>query len=238
VLSPDSVAALAAVVCRGETTWRLGPQDETVPSAALGHWRDEVTHVIDLRDGADVARSRWRGAARRQVARAEKAGVTVRRASESCDWAEYFRLYERTVERWGTPLQAYDHRLFELVPQVAGDEALLLLAERSGEACAGAIVFVHGRHAGYWHGASDVHEAPGSANALHWHALEVLEHRGVESYDLLGSGPLPGVVRFKESIGGVPQRVRAVERSKTATKLVRLGRRMATRRRTNGQPSR
>jgi Acetyltransferase (GNAT) domain len=228
--SVSDTMALAKVLAQGEVIWRIGPPDDAIPDAAVPGARDEVTHLIDLRGGARAARDAWKAAARREVGRAERAGVTVRVGHGSDDWNTYRALYEKTVERWETPLTVYADRLFEIIPRVAGDEVLLLLAERGGEACAGAIVFVHGDHASYWHSASDVGVAPGAMNALHWQALERLEGRGVSMYNLLGSGPLPGVVKFKESMGGVPHRIRALVQSTHTVATVRAAKRLLTRR--------
>ena len=229
--SASDTVALARVLADGEVIWRVGPADDAIPDAALPGARDEVTHLIDLREGARAARQAWKAAARREVGRAERAGVTVRVGDRPDDWNTYRALYGKTVARWEAPLTIYADRLFEIIPRVAADEALLLLAERAGEACAGAVVFVHGHHAAYWHAASETRAAPGAMNALQWRALALLEQRGVAWYDLLGSGPLTGVVTFKESVGGVPHRVRALTRSTRAVATVRAAKRLLTRRR-------
>ena len=229
-LSASDTITLAKLLTQGEVIWRVGPADAAIPDAALLGARDEMTHLIDLREGARAAREAWKPAARREVGRAERAGVTVRVGDGPDDWNAYSVLYQKTVERWETPLTIYADRLFEIIPRVAADEALLLLAERAGEACAGGVVFVHGHHAAYWHAASDVRAAPGAMNALQWTALALLEQRRVSWYDLLGSGPLAGVVAFKESVGGVPQRVRALTRSTHTVATVRAAKRLLTRR--------
>ena len=209
-LSGPAMATLAPLLCRGELVWRVGPSDDLIPDAALPGFRDELTHVIDLREGADAARASWSGSARRGVGRAERAGVTIRIGVTSEDWDAYRRLYGRTRDRWDTPLNEHDDSLFGLISKIGGDEALLVLAERAGEACAGAVMFLHGRHASGWHAASDVASASGSFNALQWTVLDILEKRGIDTYDLLGSSGLEGVVKFKLSIGGFPHRVRTV----------------------------
>ena len=230
-LSGGDTSTLASILCQGEVIWRVGPSDELVPDAVLGGARNEVTHVIDLRSGAEAARASWSASARRRVGRAERAGITVRAATGAADWDAYGRIYERTLERWDAPITVYDDRLFEIIPRIAGGEALLVLAEQDGEACAGAIVFLHGRNAAYWHGASDTIRAPGSSNAVQWEVLGMLERQGIETYDLLGSGPLAGVVEFKERIGGVPHRVRTVVRSHPLVAAARTARRQVARRR-------
>ena len=218
---------LAAAVCRGEVIWRVGPADALIPDSALVGAHDEVTHIVDLRDGSEAAQASWKASARHKVGRAERAGVTVRAGGTADDWDAYRRLYGRTLERWDAPLSIHEDHLFEIIPRVAEREALLVLAEREGEACAGTVVFLHERHASGWHAASDTREAPGSFNAVAWHLLEMLERRGVETLDMLGSGPLEGVVVFKESIGGIPHRVRTVIRSHPLMTAARATRRVA-----------
>jgi hypothetical protein len=225
-LAPAELSALASLVCRGEVIWRIGPADESIPDSAVEGARAELTHVVDLRRGAAAARASWDASARRRVGRAARDGLTVRAASTQEDWDAYRRLYRRTVARWDSPLSVYDDSLFQIVPRVAGDEALLMLGERGGEVCAGALMFLHGRTAVGWHGSSDVQGVPGSFNAVQWEALALLESRGIETYDLLGSGPLAGVVAFKQSIGGVPTRVRAVVRSHSLVAAARAARRV------------
>jgi Acetyltransferase (GNAT) domain len=230
-LSTSDTAALAAILAEGDVIWRIGPADDHIPDAAVPGAREETTHLIDLRAGADAARKSWKPSARRAVTRALREDVSVREAACSDDWERYRRLYQKTVTRWKAPLNVYADRLFEIIPRVAGDQVLLLLAERGDQACAGAIVFVHGPVASYWHAAFDVETVPGAANALQWEAIGLLEVRAVETYDLLGSGQLPGVVAFKESIGGVPHRVRALTRSTRTVETVRSAKHLLERRR-------
>ena len=231
--SGSQAELLARILSEGDVVWRIGPHDAYIPDHAVPGARLETTHLVDLRGGAAAARATWKPGARRGVGRAERAGVTVRTGQGADDWDTYRLLYRRTVARWSSPLRVYDDRLFEIVPRVAADEVLLLLAERNGEPCAGAIVFLHGQVASGWHSALDPGVAPGAMNALHWEAIEALERCGVGLYDLLGSGPLAGVVAFKESIGGVPHPVRAVVRSTRAVAVAR-----AAKRRFGPRPSR
>ena len=230
-LSASDTIELAKLLTQGEVIWRVGPADAAIPDAALPGARDEVTHLIDLREGARAARQAWKASARREVGRAERAGVTVRVGDGPDDWNAYRVLYEKTVERWETPLTIYANRLFEIIPRVAADEALLLLAERAGEACAGA---------------SRVRARPPrrllacsigrTGCARRDERVAVDRARGSSSsaasawYDLLGSGPLAGVVTFKESVGGVPHRVRALTRSTHTVATVRAAKRLLTRR--------
>jgi hypothetical protein len=146
-------------------------------------------------------------------------------------WEAYRQLYRSSVERWEHPLFVHRDSLFSLLSARAGRSIRLWLVELDGEPCAGAVVFTHGRYATYWHGATLPSRCPGAANLLHWELLQLLEDDGVRTYDLNGSGPLPGVVRFKETLGARRARVVAYERrhpleraASKARRLVRRGR--------------
>ena len=180
--------------------WRLSPYDQDDASLRPdGH--HDVTHVIDLRDGANAARGRWRSSARQQTRRAERAGVRVREGSTRDDWLAYDALYRMSIERWDQPALLYEKSLFMLLHELATPAVRLFLAEENGRPAAGAVLFVAHRHAVYWHGASVGQEVPGASNLLHWRILERLASQGIELYDLNPSGGHAGVARFKDTLG-------------------------------------
>jgi hypothetical protein len=193
--------------------------------------REEFTHVIDLREGAAAARDRWRAEARRTAARAARLGARVVEGTSRAHWEAYRQLYRSSVERWDRPLFVYGDSLFSHLSTRADRGIRLWLVELGGEPCAGAVVFTHHRYATYWHGATVPDRCPGATNLLHWELLPLLEDEGVHTYDLNGSGPLVGVVRFKETLGARRARVLAYERrhpleraASTAKRLLRGGR--------------
>ncbi|MEZ5102782.1 MAG: GNAT family N-acetyltransferase [Thermoleophilia bacterium] len=186
---------------RRSLLWRIGAVDADLHEVVAPVGRVESTHLIDLADGAEGARSRFRSSAKRSARRAASAGVVVRRATGARDWETYVRLYADTVRRWDTPLGTYDERVFELLADEPGDGVSPLPGGARGRACAGEIVLVHRDHAISWHGATDTSAVPGSFNLLEWEVVGDLAADGVRVYDLNGSAGLEGVVAFKESCG-------------------------------------
>lgn len=180
--------------------WSSCPSDP--PLRAPGVMAD-TTHVIDLRDGADAARARWRSQARREVRAARKAGIAARPAETPADWLAYDALYRETLERWAAPSSVYERSLFELLRVIASPHARLWLAELDGELVAGALMFSAHVNVVGWHSASSK-RGLGAARLIQWEVLGALAADGIESYDLLPSGGHAGVVAFKVSLGASP----------------------------------
>jgi lipid II:glycine glycyltransferase (peptidoglycan interpeptide bridge formation enzyme) len=147
---------------------------------------------------------------RRNVKRAERAGVVVRLGDET-DLPAFHALYRETAERDGfTPRPASYftgmwHALNSERPRLR-----LYLAELDGEPLAAAAVVRVGGHVWYGYGASTSRRRDVRAsNAVQWRALLDAGVSGAEVYDLRGIGPtldpeapLAGLLRFKLGIGG------------------------------------
>jgi hypothetical protein len=205
--------ALADVVLRASAyVWRVGPTDENARSAAPDGGRKEFTQLIDLREGAEAARARWRPSARRAVAQASRRGARLVEGTRRQHWEAYRRLYHASVQRWERPLFTYGDSLFSLLADGADVGIRLWLVELDGEPCAGTVVLVHRRHATSWQGATMPRRCPGAMNFLDWELLQLLADEGVWTYDLGGSAGLSGVVKYKETLGAVGARVVAYER--------------------------
>ena len=168
--------------------------------------------MIDLREGAAAARERWRPEARRAAGRASRRGARLVEGTSASQWDAYAQLYRLSVQRWERPLSTHRDSLFSLLSARADQGVRLWLVELDAEPCAGAVIFTHRRYATYWHGATAPERCSGAANLLHWELLQLLADEGVQTYDLNGSGPLPGVVRFKETLGARRARVLTYER--------------------------
>ena len=170
----------------------------------------EVTHLVDLSDGAEVAGGRWRSKARGSANRARRAGVTVREAARVDDWLAYDALYREALARWNsTTAIVYDRSLFAILAELDSASVRLWLAELDGVVCAGALAFTHRRRAVGWHSVTAPARAPGSANLLQWEMIAAFADEGITTYDLNPSGGRAGVARFKESLGGVPRRLKS-----------------------------
>lgn len=217
VTGDDLEAAHACVLAQqivslGSVVWRRHPRDAHATEISVAGTTIETTHLIDLRQGADAAHTRWKKTAARAAARAERHGAVVRQATSLDDWAAYADLYERMSKRWARPMAVYDQRLFNLLGTLEDRAVELWIAEVNGGVVGGTINFRHGSHVVTWHGISDPSICPGVSNLLDWTMIDVLTERGIATYDLNGSGPNPGVVRYKESIGGIAAPVLAVHR--------------------------
>jgi lipid II:glycine glycyltransferase (peptidoglycan interpeptide bridge formation enzyme) len=88
--------------------------------------------------------------------------------------------------------------------------AEVLLAEVSGEMIAGLILFFTGSRAWYLYGMSRQTQREKMPNyLLQWRAMQTARDHGCTNYDLWGApdqftedGPMWGVFRFKEGLGG------------------------------------
>jgi hypothetical protein len=175
---------------------------------SVGRALSAVSHFIDLRvtDPEDPARA-WERDARRRARRAAEAGVVVRRVrhDEDRDWEAYKALYRGTVTRWGGrarsvhPPEFFDDLRAMLAPRPGFQ---FWVAESQGVIGAGFIGFDHNRHHALWHAAADgAFFGSGAVQLLYRTMIADAARRGLETFDLLGSGGLAGVEAFKASLG-------------------------------------
>ncbi len=184
--------------------WRLNPFEATQAPLAGRGWRADTTQVIDLQAGPAAALHAWSKGHHAAAAQALRHGVTVRRAASSGDWQGYFSCYLASLERWGkTASSRYGWPLFERFASLPSSHVQLWLAEREGRLLAGALVFLHNRHAVYWHGAA--HSEGFRFRPVHLLQQEIIRHictLGIRWYDLNPSGGHHGVEAFKRGFGG------------------------------------
>ncbi|OYO17576.1 peptidoglycan bridge formation protein FemAB [Enemella evansiae] len=151
---------------------------------------------------------------RRNIKKAEKAGVQVRRGGRE-NLARFHRIYTETAERdhfTPRPLSYFETMWDALGAE--GDRIRLYLAEHEGDLVAATTWVRVGRHAWYSYGASTSHkrEVRGS-NAIQWRMITDALDAGATIYDLRGitegleaDDPHLGLIQFKVGTGG-----RAVE---------------------------
>jgi GNAT acetyltransferase-like protein len=173
--------------------------------------REVTTHVVKLSADIGDFRTRYSTIQRRGLKSCEKAGVTIRAAMTTTDWAEYFRCYRESLARWDDRVTSrYTWELFERLRQEPRERVTLWLAEVRGVVLAGAIVLLHGKNVYYWHGAMGTDAGKIMPSRKLWdHVFECYRGEGFETVDMLSSGGHEGVVRFKESLGGEPVGFRA-----------------------------
>jgi Acetyltransferase (GNAT) domain len=203
-LTREHAEALAQEILRLRGhVWRRSPADHE-DGLVVATARNDFTHVIDLREGVEAARGRWKPSASQKVRRAARSGTIVRLASKADDWRAYDALYRLALARWEAPSSVYERSLFTLLHELNSPRVRLWLAECDGRAVSGLVVFHSHRHAVEWHGASAGQDRVGASNLLRWELIELLAAEGFHTYDLNPSGGHSGVVSFKESLGAVP----------------------------------
>lgn len=150
---------------------------------------------------------------RRNIRKAEKAGVSVSRGDRG-DLAEFHRVYVETAARdHFTPRGlAYFERMWDCLN--ANEERLrLYFARVDGHLAAATIMVTVGKHAWYSYGASTTADRDvRPSNALQWRMISDAHGMGCDTYDLRGiadtldpSNHLFGLVQFKVGTGGVAQ---------------------------------
>jgi hypothetical protein len=174
-----------------------------------------LAHVLDLAGGFDeVWRGRFTQSARANVRRAEKAGIAVERGSSPEHVSAFYRLHDRSLERWA--LQQHEPlwlarlrrrrrdplRKFHLLAQTLGDAFAVWLASLDGRPVAAAIV-LRGANAHYTRGAMDAAVAgPTRANyLLHATAIRDASEAGCRHYHFGETGSSRSLAFFKSRFG-------------------------------------
>jgi CelD/BcsL family acetyltransferase involved in cellulose biosynthesis len=147
---------------------------------------DAVIHRLQLQaDSSAVFRSFARSQVQRNVRRAERDGVRVRRARATSDLTEvFYGLHLRTRRRLGVPVQP--RRFFARLwrDMIDADLGYVLLAELGGVPVAGAVFLTYNRTVVYKYGASDSSFWRVRPNhLLFWEAIRSACEAGYETFD-------------------------------------------------------
>ncbi|MET7287843.1 peptidoglycan bridge formation glycyltransferase FemA/FemB family protein [Streptomyces sp. NPDC005573] len=148
---------------------------------------------------------------RRNIKKAEKAGVTVERGGYD-DLPVFYGLYQETAERdrfVPRPLP-YFQRMWTALAAEDPDRMRLYLARHDGEVLAAATMLIVGGHVWYSYGASTSRRREVQPNnAMQWRMMADAHELGAHVYDFRGitdtleeSNHLLGLLRFKVGAGG------------------------------------
>lgn len=148
---------------------------------------------------------------RRNIKKAEKAGVKVVRADHD-ELPVFYELYRETAERDGflpRPLP-YFQRMWTALSAEDPERMRLYLAHHEGEVLSAATMLTVGTHVWYSYGASTSRKREVQPNnAIQWRMMSDAHERGASVYDLRGitdtldeSNHLLGLLRFKAGTGG------------------------------------
>ncbi|MEV8554138.1 peptidoglycan bridge formation glycyltransferase FemA/FemB family protein [Streptomyces glaucescens] len=182
----------------GRDGFAAGQPRHVVQVPLAGRTRDE------LRQGLS---GQWR----RNVGKAEKAGVKVVQGGYE-DLPVFHGLYAETAERdrfVPRPLPYFQRMWTALRAEDAG-RIRLYLAHHDGEVLAAATMLTVGEHVWYSYGASTARRREvRPSNALQWRMMCDAHEGGAAVYDLRGitdtladDDPLLGLLRFKAGTGG------------------------------------
>jgi len=177
-----------------------------------------LAHVLDLEGGFNqVWSKRFTGAVRRNVRKAEQAGLDVECDTSGRLVPVFYDLFRRSIDRWAyqqhEPLalarwrgrQRDPLRKFHLMAQALGDACRIWVAW-SGKQPAAAILVLLGANASYTRGAMNKELAgPTRANdLLHRLAIEDACRAGCHYYHMGESGSSTSLARFKSGFGAQP----------------------------------
>jgi hypothetical protein len=223
--SAEVTAVLARVANRPALQTFIRPNPLTAPlweaaAHAVGPRRMVITprmaHVLDLSGGFDrVWSERFSSTTRRNVRKAEREGVVIKRDTTGELVPVYYDLYQRSLVRWAE--QQNEPRLLalwrgrrrdseeKLAGLVAATKGLvsLWLAWHNDKPAAGIMVLQGMHNAHYTRGAMDRDIAgPVRANELlHRDAIRAACEAGCLSYQMGETGASESLARFKEGFG-------------------------------------
>ncbi|MBO9522253.1 MAG: peptidoglycan bridge formation glycyltransferase FemA/FemB family protein [Nocardioidaceae bacterium] len=149
---------------------------------------------------------------RRNIKKADKAGVVVTVGKGPEDLAAFHALYAHTAERdHFTPRPAsYFTTMVDALSTEEPDRITLYLAHHEGDLVAATIAIRVGTHAWYSYGASSTEKRDvRGSNAIQWRMITDAMAAGAEVYDLRGitdtlssDDPHVGLIQFKVGTGG------------------------------------
>ncbi len=183
--------------------WRVNPYEPSVEAAIAPITETDETHVLTLDEPFEQLQKRWTKGHISAVSKARKSGITVRLAESLDDWLSYYRVYEDSLQRWGSKASSrYSWGIFEVIAQHHSPHIKLWLAIYQNQIVAGALCFYAKCHVVYWHGAALAeyfHLRP--VNLLMAEAIAHACQQGFTWFDFNPSGGHPGVAAFKKSFG-------------------------------------
>jgi lipid II:glycine glycyltransferase (peptidoglycan interpeptide bridge formation enzyme) len=148
----------------------------------------KATIMVDLRPGEEGVLASFNQSARRNIRKAQKAGVSVEAVDASPENLHtMFKLMEVTEGRahYGLRPEAYFKEYW--TAQAAAGQAQLFLARHEGDVLAGVFATYLDKRGWYKDGGSfDLKRDLGASYLLQWEVMRWLMHQGVELYDMIG----------------------------------------------------
>ncbi len=209
-VTPDAVDAEAERI--RAVMQDLGWREYLVSWTQVGAGRPKYTYRVPIPrcDESDLLAGMsqsWR----RNIRKAEKAGVTVERGDRD-DLRVFHRIYAETAARdnfMPHPPEFFEH-IWDAMNAESPGSFGVYLARQGGHPIAATTVTRIGTQVRYLFGGSTTsHRDARGSNAIQWRMLCDALAEGADEYDLYGIGdtvdrddPLVGLVRFKVGAGG------------------------------------
>ncbi len=183
-----------------QTCSTLGFRPEASPSP-------NMTLILDVTCDFDQILARFHQGTRYKVKRAERIGITVRRAETEADFLRFDQIYQqRALQKGGAFPVIADFMAFSERMRANPQRSALLLSEYEGDILAGAVLLRAGPRLHYLYGATAADRAgnlPGLYPVFR-RAIEWAKEIGCTEFDFGGYGPsgVTSVRQFKEGFGG------------------------------------
>lgn len=209
-LAPDSASGTAEDVA---ASLQAEGWSRQASSAGFGDFQPRYVFQVSLANRSlEEVFSGFNQLWRRNVRKAEKAGVDVR-LGDAADLPAFHEIYVETAQRDNfTPRPlSYFQRMWTAMRGEAGDDRLrLYLAIHEGRLLAATTWVRVGDHVWYSYGASTTEGRElRPSNAVQWRMIQDAHAAGADVYDLRGitdtvdsNDPLFGLIQFKVGTGG------------------------------------
>jgi hypothetical protein len=162
-----------------------------------------------LPDSLDGMREQLKGKrgsdVRRNVRKAESAGVVVREARDRSDLRRFYRLYLKTMRRHSDPPRTL--RQFEVLRELLGPSGAfkMLLAEHDGEVVGGEAMLLFRDRVELLYNVSDERRRELRPNyALYWQVMRVAIEHGLDRVSMGAAPPGGSLAAFKRHWGAEP----------------------------------
>lgn len=204
--------AVSGAALAGDLPFTLRCAAGTVPTAdaRLNRTAEAAWHVTGLHGSVDELHARLRSQTRRNIVKAERAGVEVVLSADPAAVGEYHRLHVR-LRKQKYRLLAQPRAFFDQVWKAfaRSDSIRTALAMVDGRPVAGAVYLVWGDTVYYKFGASLAEYLPLRPNdALHWALIRWAHERGLAALDWgLSDLDQPGLVAYKRKWASVERRI-------------------------------
>lgn len=222
---------LAPAVCEA----RLSPAELRRAGFCLASRSGWASARLDLTLPVETLKANLRKNWRNSLSRAQREGLTITTGSGNDLFDEFLVDYRNFQKGRGFPTTVTPELLRALQDALPKEDRMIVFVGRKGGRTLGAfLVALYGSSCEYLasHTTSEG-KSLGIGQLLLWSAVCAMKERGLRSFDLGGMDSAltqPGIMQFKEGLGGTPYRLQAeieAHNGRWLSRLVRWGVRRA-----------